>query len=213
MAETLTTVRADLRTELRDTDASNYRWTDDELDRHVERAVDQYSRAAPREMKSTKATTASSREMDISSGYDDLVRVFAVEYPVDKFPKRYQRFSFYNSVITLVGDDVPDGSNSYIYWGKVHTLDGSGTTIPDHHLPIVMTGAKGFAVMAWGQYAVNRVNVGGTGTPRDFLRWGENLFEEFYRELSRLRSKLRQAVMYAPHRPGRSKTTDGGPYS
>ena len=211
MAETLTTVTADLRIELKDTDASNYRWTDAELARHIERAVDQFSRANPREMKSTKATTASSREIDISSGYDDLIRIHAVEYPVDKFPRQFQRFSYYNQLITLAGDVVPDGSNSYIYWGKVHTLSGSTNTIQEHHLPVVITGAAGFAALAWAAYAVNRVNVGGEGTPKDWLRWGQGRIRDFRHSLRGLNSKVRASSLYIPSRTASARTTDFGP--
>jgi len=98
--------------------------------------------------------------------------VEAVEYPVDKFPKRYQRFALWGDTLTLLGDEVPDGSNANVYYGKLHTLDAEGSTIPQRYEDLIATGAEGYAAVEWAAYAVNRVNVGGEVTPRDFLGWG-----------------------------------------
>jgi len=126
---TLTEMRATVRRDLHDEDEANYRWTNDELDRHIAHAVNEFSQAIPYEQKATIATTSGSREIDISS-VTDRIMVEAVEYPVDKFPKRYQRFSLWSETLTLLGAEVPDGSNAYIYYGKLHTLDDATSTIP-----------------------------------------------------------------------------------
>ena len=128
----LTDMRTIVRRDLHDEDTANYRWTDDELDRHITRAVKELSEALPLEQKATKATTAGSRELNISS-LSDRVMAEAVEYPVDKFPKKYQRFSLWGNTLTMLGDEVPDGSNAYIYYGKLHTLDATSSTIPPQH--------------------------------------------------------------------------------
>lgn len=101
---TLTTVRDDLRTELKDTDATAYRWTDAELNRHIARAVQEYSRASPRERKTTIATTSAVRTLDITgiTGYSDLIKLYAVEWPVDKLPALYSRFSYWNGIVTFL---------------------------------------------------------------------------------------------------------------
>jgi len=126
---TLSEMRTIVRRDLHDEDANNYRWTNDELDRHIAHTVKEFSEAIPYEQKATKATTSDSREIDIST-LTDRIMVEAVEYPVDKFPKRYQRFALWGDTLTLLGDEVPDGSNAYIYYGKLHTLDASSSTIP-----------------------------------------------------------------------------------
>ena len=82
----LSEMRAIVRRDLKDEDAANYRWTDNELDRHINHAVRELSEAIPYEQKATKATTADSRDIDIAS-LSDRIMVQAVEYPVDKFPK------------------------------------------------------------------------------------------------------------------------------
>jgi len=208
----LADMRAIVRRDLHDEDANNYRWTDDELDRHIAHAVKEFSDYIPYEQKATKATTSGSRDLDISSLTDRIV-VEAVEYPVDKFPKGYQRFSLWGDTLTLLGDEVPDGSNAYIYYGKLHTLDASGSTIPAKLEDLVAVGAGGYAAVEWAAYAINRVNVGGSPTPQEFLDWGNQKLRYFRQELRRLgrRNRVRASSLYKPYYPIVSKSTDYGP--
>jgi len=208
----LSDMRTIVRRDLHDEDAGNYRWTNDELDRHIAHALKEFSEALPYEQKATKATTADSREIDISA-ITDRIMVEAVEYPVDKFPKRYQRFSLWADIVTLLGTEVPDGSNAYIYYGKLHTLDVSTSTIPTKYEDLVATGACGYAAVEWAAYSVNRANVGGATTPSVFLTWGRVRLGEFKDELKRLgrRNKVRVRSLYKPYHPVVSKTTDYGP--
>ena len=125
----LSDMRTLVRRDLKDEDASNYRWQDNEIDRAIARAVAELSRYIPREMKATIATTAGSREIAMTS-LTDRVSVDRVEFPVAETPRSFQRFTVYSETITLIGDVKGDGTNCYVYWGKVHTLDGSTSTIP-----------------------------------------------------------------------------------
>lgn len=207
----LNDMRVIVRRDLHDEDADNYRWTDDELNRHIAHAVKDFSEALPLEEKATKATTSGSREVDISS-LMSRVMVQAVEYPVDKFPKRYQRFSFWGEKLTLLGEEVPDGGNAYIYYGKLHTLDASGSTISARYEDLIAGGACGYATEEWALNAVNRVNAGGTSTAADFLKWGREKLRYFRSELRRLgrRNRVRVNRLYQPYYPVVSKTTDYG---
>ncbi len=208
----LTDMRTIVRRDLHDEDAANYRWTDDELDRHIAHTLKDFSEALPREQKATLATTSGSRELDMSS-LSDRVAVEAMEYPVDKFPKKYQRFAVWGDTLTLLGVEVPDGSNAYIYYGKLHTLDASTSTIPKKFEDLIATGAGGYAAVEWAAYAINRVNVGGTMTPEDFLTWGRERLKLFRNELKRLgrRNRVRVRSLYKPYYPPVSKSTDYGP--
>ena len=207
----LTEMRAIVRRDLHDEDAGNYRWTNDELDRHIAHAVKDFSEAVPYEQKATKATTSGSREIDISTVTDRIV-VEAVEYPVDKFPKEYQRFALWGDALTLLGDEVPDGSNAYIYYGKLHTL-GESSTIPTMYEDLIAAGACGYAAVEWAVYAINRVNVGGILTPRELLTWGREKLNYFRQELRRLgrRNRVRIRALYKPYYAPVSKSTDYGP--
>ena len=208
----LTEMRTIVRRDLHDEDASNYRWTDDELDRHIAHAVKDFSEYLPYEQEATKATTSGSRELDISN-LSDRVMVVAVEYPVANFPRRYQRFSLWGDTLTILGDEIPDGSNAYIYYGKLHTLDAASSTVPTQHEDLIAAGAGGYAAVEWAVYAVNRVNVGGGITPREFLTWGNEGLRYFKQELRRLgrRNRVRVRSLYKPCYPTVSQTTDYGP--
>ena len=208
----LTEMRTIVRGDLHDEDAANYRWTDDELDRHIAHAVKDFSEYLPDEQKATKATTSGSREIDISN-LSDRVTVVAVEYPVDNFPKRYQRFSLWADTLTILGEEIPDGSNAYIYYGKVHTLSAESSTIPAQHEDLIAAGACGYAAVEWAAYAINRVNVGGGITPREFLAWGNERLKYFKQEIRRLgrRNRIRVRSLYKPYYPVVSKATDYGP--
>jgi len=208
LSEMRTTVRRDLH----DEDDTNYRWTDDELDRHIAHALKDFSEAIPDEQKAIKATASGSREIDISTVTDRIV-IEAVEYPVDKFPRKYQRYSLWADTLTLLGDEVPDGSNAHIYYGKLHTLDATTSTIPAKHEDLVATGAGGYAAVEWAVYAINRVNVGGLMTPKEFLTWGREKLSYFKAELKRLgrRNRVRIRSLYTPYYSPVSKSTDFGP--
>ena len=62
----LTDMRTIVRRELHDEDAGDYRWTNDELDRHIAHAVKDFSEPMPDEQKAAKPTTAGSTAVDIS---------------------------------------------------------------------------------------------------------------------------------------------------
>ena len=208
----LTEMRTIVRRDLHDEDSSNYRWTDSELDRHIAHAVTDFSESVPLEQKATKATSEGSRDIDISD-ITGLVMVEAVEYPVDKFPARYQRFAVWNDTLTLLGESIPDGTNAYIYYGKLHTLDVQSSTIPAKHEDLVVTGACGYAAMEWAVYAINRINAGGNQAAGDLLNWSKERLQYFRNELRRLgrRNRVRIRSLYRPYFPVVNQSTDFGP--
>jgi hypothetical protein len=208
----LSEMRAIVRRDLHDEDATNYHWTNDELDRHIAHALKSYSDAIPYEQKATKSTTAGSREIDIAN-LSERVMVEAIEYPTGKFPKQYQRFALWGDTITLLGDIVPDGSNAFIYYGKLHTLDANSSTISAKHEDLIATGACGYATLEWAVYAINRFNVGGTPTPDELLKWGRDKLDFFRQELKRLgrNNRVKTRSLYQPRASSVNKSTDFGP--
>ncbi|MEE8420443.1 MAG: hypothetical protein V3R92_03180 [Dehalococcoidales bacterium] len=208
----LTDMRALVRRDLHDEDADNYRWTDNEIDRHIAHAVKDFSGYLPWEQKAVIATTSGSREIDISA-VTGRITVEAAEYPVDNFPRRYQRFSLWGDTLSLLGDGIPDGANAYIYYGKLHTLDGATSTIPAPHEDLIAVAAAGYAAVEWAVYAVNRVNVGGSGTPETFFSWGREKLAWFRQEIRRLgrKHRVRTRSLYQPYYPVASESTDYGP--
>ncbi len=205
---TLTTMRTALRRVLHDEDSDAYRWTDDELDRHLARAVRELSQVLPREQKDTLSTTADSRDLSVSS-LADLVGVEAVEYPVGNYPPTFVQWSLWMTTLTMLVDGAPSGTEDvYVYWGKLHTLDGSTSTLPTEAEEAVLVGASAYAALEWASYATNRVNVGGPGTWRNYESWGRARLEDFGAWLQKLGkgARVRVSAMYRPEYsdPGQS---------
>jgi hypothetical protein len=201
-----------VRADLHDENEAAYRWTDAELDRHIARAVKEFSTFVPLEQKVVKATDAGSRDIDISD-VAGRTAVIAVEYPAGDFPPAYRRWSLWADTLTLVMDELPDGSDACIYYGKLHTLSATASTIPEAHEDLVATGAAGHAAIAWAMGAVNQVNTGGTSTPAQFLEWGRERLAWFRREIRRLGAggRVRVRSLYPPFDAPVSGTTDFGP--
>jgi hypothetical protein len=204
----ITLVRQDLHDEIEET----YRWTDDELTRHIAHAVKDFSLQIPLESIADLVTDAGSRSIDISS-LTDGVRIETVEYPVGQFPPFLQRFSLWGDTLTLLGADVPDGSNCKITYGTLHTLDADSSSIPVQHEDLVAAGACGYAASALAGYSINQVNTGGAGAPKDWAQWSREKLAFFQGEIKRLgyRNKVRITQLYVPYYPIVSKSTDPGP--
>jgi hypothetical protein len=186
----LTEMIALVRKDLHDEDSGNYRWTDAELTRHINRAVREFSERVPVPARATLPTTSGSREIDIS-GLSDRIMVEAVEYPIGASPPAYQRFSIWGDTLTIISGSEPNGANCYVYYGALHTLDANGSTIPAKYEDLVATGACGYAALEWAAYAINKVNVGGGMTPKEFRLWGSERLGIFKETLKRLGRRQR----------------------
>jgi len=209
----LTEMRTRVRRDLHDEDEANYRWTNDELDRHIGRAVRELSLSIPLEAKATLNTTAESRDLSLSP-LSDPVTIEAAEYPTGKYPPIYVRFSVWGNNLTLLIDKTPnDGEEVYVYYGKLHTLDGTGSTIPTLHEDLIATGAAAYAALEWASFATNRVNLGGDETWRNYLTWGQDRLADFMNGLSKHSRKntVRVHHLYRPYEPPASQSTDWGP--
>lgn len=206
----LAQMRARLRQDLHDEDASNYRWSDEELNRHIEHAVRELSLAVPLEAKATLTTTAGSRGLSLST-LADVVAIEAVVYPVGRYPPRYVRFSLWGDTLTLLVEGAPSGGEEvYIYYGKLHTLDETTSTIPSPLEDLVAIGGAGYAATEWASFATNRVNLGGDSTWRNYLIWGQDRLASFLRGLAKHSRKnaVRSRQLYRPYEPPRSQTSD-----
>ncbi|MGD9143013.1 MAG: hypothetical protein PVG61_04115 [Dehalococcoidia bacterium] len=182
-----------VRQDLHDEDSGNYRWTDSELTRHINRAVKEFSERVPGPARATLATTADSREIDVS-GLNDRIMIEAVEYPVNTYPPSFQRFSIWGDLLTIISGSEPDGANCYVYYGTLHTLDVQGSTVPPKYEDLVATGAAAYAALEWAAYAINKVNVGGADVAREFRQWGSERLAAFQEALERLGRRQRVRV-------------------
>ncbi len=209
----LTDMRARLRQDLHDGDAANQRWTDAELDRHIQRAVREFSLSQPLEAKTTLATTAGSRDLSIA-GLADLVAVEAVEFPAGEYPPAYVPFSVWLSTLTMLVDCAPAAvENASVYHTKLHTLDATTSTLPSRFEDVVATGAAAYAALEWASFATNRVNVGGQDVWRDYLAWGQERLAEFQSALAEQgrRNAVRVRGLYRPATTPVDQSTVTGP--
>ncbi len=193
-------MRALVRRDLHDEDSDDYRWSDDELDRHIARAVQELSLAVPLEAKAVLSTTTDSRDIALGS-LSDRVSVEAVEYPVGDYPPSYVSFSLWGDTLTLLVDSPPLSQQDVnVYYGRLHTLDDSTSTIPAALEDVVATGAAAYAALEWASFATNRVNVGGADTWRNYLVWGQERLAAFAAALARQgrRSSVRVRRLYRP---------------
>jgi len=192
LSEMITIVRRDLKDE-----DTPYQWSDEELTRHIDHAVKELSERAPLPAKATLPTVSGSREVDISS-LTDRIMVEAIEYPVDESPAEYQRFSIWGNTLRIISGGEPDGSNCYVYYGKLNTLDADDSTIPSKYEDLVVTGACGYAAISWAALSINKVNIGGAMTPKEYRTWGNErlkAFEEGLRRLGR-RQRIRTQQLF-----------------
>jgi len=181
----LNDMRARIRKDLHDEDSQNYRWTDSELNRHIDHAVRELSLSCPLESKATLSTTAGNRALSLSS-LSDLVEIEAVEYPVGDYPPSYVRFSVWADTLTLLMDSLPaDAEDVYVYSGKLHTLNADTSTLPAKLEDLVALGAAAYAAMEGASFATNRVNLGGAETWRNYLTWGQDRLAAFMKGLTK----------------------------
>lgn len=196
------------RKRLHDEDAAAYRWTDAHLTEHLEATIREYSEFYPQEKTTTAATTNGSRDISVAA-YTDLIRVVAVEYPAGNYPKTFVPFNHWGSTVTALIDTAFDTSNASVYWHALHATDGS--THPTHHDEMITLGAAAAAALELANYAVDKLNVTGEATSRQYAEWGKEAMERYRKWLERGRRVVGQFSMYSPALPRASESTDPGP--
>ena len=193
-------MRSRLRVDLHDEDATDYRWTDDQLDRHLGKAVRELSTALPSADAATIQTESDGRTVSLAT-LSDLVWVDAVEYPANESPPSYVDFNLRGHTLTLLSEEAP-GSRQLVkvHYGRMHTLDATSSTIPPHLEELVLSGAAGFAAIDWSGHAINSINLGGPQTWHHFLVWGQEMLNHFRQGLADLsrQTSLRVRRLYRP---------------
>ena len=193
----LTEFIARLRLDLNDTDEAAYRWTDADLENHIQRAVNLYNQHVHLDLTMDIATIVGSRLIDLS-GYTNIVSVYHVEYPIGEYPPLMQQFSFFENTLTIEMGEEGDGSNARLYCGALHTVDETTGTIPTIHEEMICVGAEAFALYQKAVYAADRVSIGGEKTASEFARQAAEYRERFDAALARLNRKLRRSRLYTP---------------
>lgn len=186
-------MRTIVRRDLKDEDSSQ-RFTDDDLDRAITRAVGELSKYRPLEETALITTVSGSFDVNISA-LANRKSVSKVEFPIGETPRRYTRFAVYGDTLTLL-DLQGDGTDCRVYYGAPHTLDDEDSTIPPHLEDLVALGATAYAALVLSQYATDKANYGGENVDRDYLYWARGRLMEFEKGLKLLKKNLRVNLLY-----------------
>lgn len=117
----------------------------------------------------------------------DLVEITKVEYPIGDHPVTLREFEFRGDILTIDLDSVPeDGSVANIYWGKVHTVDDDGSTMPKKFDDILTNGMVAYAALAEATDVTNKVNIGDRAMA-EYMRMGQQLLLVYRDALQRIR--------------------------
>ena len=203
MAANIAAVRAEVRQDLHDEDAAAYRWTDAVLDRHITRAVAEYSLHRPREQKTTLVTVAGTRDISIAS-LTNLIEIVAVEWPTLEFPPRLVGVTTWQTTITLDVVAAPSSvQNVFVYWLRDHELLAASSTIDAIHDDIIAAGAAAYAALDWTSFAINKINTGGDDVWGRYSALARERLAYFEAELRRLgrSNSVRQRRLYTTDAP------------
>ena len=103
--------------------------------------------------------------------------------------------------LTLLVDSPPLAAREVnVFYGRLHTLDDTTSTVPAALEDVLATGAAAYAALEWASFASNRVNVGGADVWRSYLVWGQERLAAFAAALARhgRRSGVRARRLYCP---------------
>ena len=209
---TLATIRGDVRIDLQDEVPATERWADATIDRHIKRALREYSLVSPLQKKSTLSTVADSRDLDVSTLAPRL-RIAAVEWPTTEYPPSYVPFLLWVDTLTLDVETAPSVvEDADIYWHGPHTINGT-VSFPATDDDIIAGGAAAFAALEWASFATNRLNSGeqAWGKYMDFAQVRLTAFRTALRDLPAAMT-VRTGRLYTPQQARfQSQTTDPGP--
>jgi hypothetical protein len=209
---TIDAVRARLRVDLDDLDPTAYRWTDAELDRHINNALNRLSLAIPRQLRTTLQTTAGSRDIWLLS-LEPRLGVSRVEYPAGNYPPTYVRFAIWGSLLTIHGDAPTTAADLTVYWLAAHVLDQSGSSLDGPLVDVLLDGAAAYAASQMASYVTERVSSGGPAADKDYAAFSTRKMRAFDSALKARgsRASLRSTTLYTPTEPAPSQDSDPGP--
>ena len=93
--------------------------------------------------------------------------------------------------------------NVNFYWTRLHTLDGSTSTIPSRFDELIAEGAAGYAALDWTSFATNRLNTAGDDVWGRYKAFADERLRQFRADLSRLgrNNTVRQRRLYTTEAP------------
>jgi hypothetical protein len=205
----LTAMETNVRTDLKDLDASAYLWTTAEIDRHIAHAVNDYQRLIPavgslvlvvESSASAGPTTPITTRQVVPHG-GDYLWTLRVEYPIDQDPPTYvvfrEELPDAGSLYFPVGDPPNVGDNLRIWYAKAHVLTTAESTILTEHEELIALGAVAYAATAATRYAVGRLNAS-AWTPRGLQLFAQERMAAYQGWLGELKASYSASGLPMP---------------
>jgi hypothetical protein len=187
---TRATIRADLRRDLRDEDATAYIWPDSVLNRHLQHAIEDVQAAVPRTARLLKTVTAAGQRLDVTADVPaTFAWVEAVEYPIDRYPQCLLPFREEPGpqLYLLTAELPPAGAQVGVWYAARYTVDDGASDLPVRLERVVLAGALAYACLDQAVDTIARLTPAGRG-PADYRQTGEDARDRFTAELTALRT-------------------------
>lgn len=181
----VTDVREKTRFILGDVQENIATFSDEDLDCHIQHALEIFSRYLPQEKRMEVDTIPGSYEIGLPAG-EDYISIKAVEYPLGYSPPCWCSFTTWAGEITLLTQNVPEGEPARINYTASHVLDEAGSTISPAYSGLLATGAAALATFSEARETTNRVNSGGKDVSQRYLDWAKEKLNEYCEVLKRL---------------------------
>lgn len=201
-------------------DSGHSRWSTDDLDEAIRKALDQYSILSPHTAIGTIALATAGREISLTT-LTGLVRVEKVWWDYDSgtpgYPPNYRQFEVWPGSILYIDDETEPTSGEIVrvWYTLLHTLkdldSAATTTISTEDVTAIVHGAAGFAAQQRSIERTENLNVDKDTTTK-LNTWSERQLRTF-RFLSRRtlpawqrhaygydQDDLNEAIRWALHR-------------
>jgi hypothetical protein len=146
-------------------DSGNAVYSTTELDLYLPQVISEISRSIPNEIKITKTTDGTTRNLTLTSGDKwKLVNLICAEYIVDRYPKNLRNIKRFGNTVELQINALPSADETvYLYAGREHILQKEiGTT--DTAGAVKTAGSAGDTSLALKSLGTGTVNEGTTLT-------------------------------------------------
>jgi hypothetical protein len=146
-------------------DSGNSVYSTTELDLYLPQVINEISRSIPNEIKITKTTDGTTRNLTLTSGDKwRLVNLICAEYIVDRYPKNLRNIKRFGNTVELQINALPSADETvYLYAGREHILQKEiGTT--DTAGAVKTAGNAGDTSLALKSLGTGTVNEGTTLT-------------------------------------------------
>ena len=200
-----------LRVDLGDPVGVGQRFSDGDLNRAVARAVGEVSLVWPRVLEGEVVMAGASRVVPLVGGsFPGLIDVEEVEWPYGvggseaTYPASLRAFRVApdRGSVTMVMEEVPSaGSRVRVRWCSAHSVLEGSTTVPAELDGVVVTGASGYAMLAYSTPSADNFKYEDGGTvsgvddsmiPKEWRARASEALERFQAALAGL--KRRRAV-------------------